>query len=155
MVKKCCLLWLASLILLSLISIANSDTEETLVLITAREADTPDLPSSDLHIKAGRKDEGPIIEVVAPERGKRYKSPLQIIIKFIPKEGKEIDLSTMKVQYLKLLTIDITQRVKPYATENGINLPRARLPSGSHAIRLMIGDITGAITRQVFYLEVF
>ena len=154
MVKKCCLSWLTLLIFLSLASFANGIEVETFELITAREANTPDLPSSELHIEAGREDDGPIIEVVTPELGKIYKSPLQIIIKFIPNKGKEIDLSTMKVQYLKLLTVDITHRVKPYTTENGINVPGAKLPSGDHGIRLIIGDITGAITRQVFYVEV-
>lgn len=138
----------------SLASLSHAINEEPLELITAQEAATPDMPSFIWHLEAGRDEGGPVIEVITPQSGKPYKSPLQIIVRFIPKDGNEVDLSTLKVEYLKLFTIDLTPKVKPYATEDGIKISEAKLPSGIHTIRVTIGDVRGAVTRQVFSVEV-
>jgi len=99
-------------------------------------------------------DDGPEVDVLTPKQGKPYRPPVEISIRFIPKDGSDIDLSTLKVEYLRFITINLTKRVRPYATKKGIEIPKTSLPSGTHTIRLTIGDMSGAITRRVFYVKV-
>ena len=93
---------------------------------------------------------GPIIKVVTPEEGKVYAPPVNIELNFITKDLAEIDLSTLKVEYLKLFSIDITQRVMPYVSKQGIKISNAQFPSGTHNLKVTIGDKSGAVTIQKF-----
>lgn len=137
-----------------LASISLSAENEAFQLITADEAAAPDLDPSSWHAEASRGDDGPSIQVLSPQMGSSMKAPVIIDVKFLKKDGRDIDLSTLKVEYLKFLTIDLTPRVKNYVSKEGIKVPNANLPSGSHTIRLSIGDVTGAVTKQVFTFEV-
>jgi len=127
---------------------------KVLELITADEAASPELSPSAMHIEAALSDDGPEVDVLIPKQGKPYRPPVEISIRFIPKDGKDINLSTLKVEYLRFITINLTKRVRPYATKKGIEIPKTSLPSGTHTIRLTIGDMSGAITRRVFYVKV-
>ncbi len=148
--KGIALIFLLGLLFISSVSGSNGKPFE---LINSQEAAIPGQPPN--HIEAGRDlDAGPSVEVVAPEVGKTYKAPLHVLVKFIPKDGKDIDLSALKVEYLKFWSIDITYRVLPYITKEGIDIPAADLPSGKHKIRLSVADITGAITRVVMVASI-
>ncbi len=156
MYKRCSLLWIIPLILFTFISTARGEDINPVELITAQEAGSPDMDPSQMHIEVGREEEnGPAIELLAPQIGTPLKSPVPIAVKFIQRAGKDIDPSTFKLEYLKFLTIDLTSRVKQYVTKDGIKVPEAKLPSGTHTIRLSIGDITGALTKRIFTIEVF
>ena len=144
----------ASLLVLFFASASISAEFEPLVLITAEEAAAPDLNLAEWHLEVSRTDEGPEIQVLSPHMGASVKKPVSIDVRFIKGE-KEIDLSTIKLEYLKFLTIDLTPRVKDYLTKEGIKVPNVNLPSGTHTIRLSVGDIAGAVTKQVFTFEVF
>ncbi|OGW57017.1 MAG: hypothetical protein A2Y48_03185 [Nitrospirae bacterium RIFCSPLOW2_12_42_9] len=155
MYKRCCLLLIVPLILFTFISTARGGEEGPLELITAQEAATPDMDPSQLHVEVGREDgNGPIIELIAPEMGSPLKPPVPISIKFVKRAEKEIDTATFKLEYLKFITIDLTSKVKQYVTKEGIKVPEAKLPSGTHTIRLSIGDITGALTKRILTIEV-
>lgn len=136
-------------------SVAVSDEKGPVELITVAEAAARDIDPSSLYIDVGREEDGgPVIEVISPQRGTPLKPPVPITVKFIKREGKEIDLSTFKVEYLKFITLDITPRVRDYVTKEGIKVPEAKLPSGIHTIRLSIGDVTGIVTKQMLTFEV-
>lgn len=153
MSKKSFLLCASLLLVFAPLSFKTGAAEGPVELITAEEAATPDAPL--FQLRSGREDDkGPTIEVISPTTENTYESPLAISVKFLPKEGIEIDLSTFKVEYLKFFTIDITERLKPYVTVEGIDVPDAKLPSGKHSIRLAIGDVTGAVSRRVFTVKV-
>jgi len=154
MLRRSRLFWVVSFFLLSFPVISGAEGGKVLELITAEEAASPELPPSALHIEAALPDDGPTIDVLTPKNGKPYKPPVEISIRFIPKDGRGIDLSTLKVEYLKFITIDLTKRVRPYATKKGIEIPKTSLPSGSHTIRLTIGDVSGAVTKRIFYVKV-
>lgn len=140
---------------LSFVNLALSEEKQVVELITAEEAAAPDIDPSEFYIEAGRdEDNGPAIEVISPQRGASVKPPVPINVRFVKKEGKEIDISTFKVEYLKFIALDITSRVKDYVTKDGIKVPEVKLPSGTHTIRLSIGDNTGAVTKQVLTFEV-
>lgn len=124
-------------------------------LITQAEALLPDM-SAIQYENVGREIEsksdstGPIIKVITPEEGKTYAPPLNIELHFITKGLSEIDLSTLKVEYLKFLSIDITERVLPYVNKEGIKISNAKFPSGTHNLKITVGDKKGAVTIQKF-----
>nr|AMP41529.1 hypothetical protein [uncultured Nitrospirota bacterium] len=55
---------------------------------------------------------------------------------------------------LKFISIDLTSKVMPYATTEGIFAEDLPLPSGNHKIRLSIGDTGGGVTRLQFEIKV-
>lgn len=125
-------------------------------LITQAEALLPDMSAiqyenvaRDIQSKSDSAA-GPIIKVITPEEGKTYSPPLNIELHFITKGLTEIDLSTLKVEYLKFLSIDITERVLPYVNKEGIKISNAKFPSGTHNLKITISDKKGAVTIQKF-----
>lgn len=125
---------------------------EIMTLLTEEEGAMKEAPSGLYEI--GRAlNNGPDIKVITPQPNEEYKPPLKIIILFTPTDGKEVDLSKLKVECLKLFTINITERVLSYTTKEGIKIENAKLPSGKHKIRVTIGDVEGGITQEVFTVK--
>lgn len=109
------------------------------------------------HVDIGRDDlccdMGPIIEVQMPVAGSPLNAPIEIRVTFTPR-NHPIDLSTLEVELVKFINIDITDRVLEYTTEQGIQLQEANIPSGSHRIRITLADSTGITGTQDFLFEV-
>ena len=124
-----------------------------LEFITEAEAASKDTPNP-VYFEITRTEGGPSIEVLSPEVGKSYQSPINIKVRFAPSGGFDIDLATFKVEYMKFIAIDLTQRVKDYVSKDGIDVPDAKLPSGRHTIRMSVGDANGVVTRRIFTVEV-
>jgi hypothetical protein len=97
---------------------------------------------------------GPEIMLISPEPESINLSPLKILVKFNPREGTKVDISTLRVELLKFITINITDRLKGYASNEGINVEKAELPSGNYKIRVTLSDTTGGMTSRVFVLRV-
>ena len=140
------------LVMLFIVSSSFAETE-IMTLLTEEEGALEDAPSSLYEV--GRPfNDGPKIQVVTPETNNQYKSPMRITILFVPIDNKDIDLSKLKVEFLKLFTIDLTKRVLPYATKEGINIEKADLPKGKHNIRITIGDSQGGLTQVVITAKI-
>ena len=125
---------------------------DPVVLLTEEEGAMASAPAGLIDVGAPL-DTGPSIEVVKPERNADLRSPIAIIVRFVP-NGKEVDLSSLKVEVLKFLKIDITKRVLPYATRQGIQAENAILPAGEHKLQVTIGDVGGGISRKVFLVKI-
>jgi hypothetical protein len=97
---------------------------------------------------------GPDIQVLSPEPEIAYPSPLKVLVKFFPREGTQVDLSSLKVECLKIFAINITDRIREYITSQGINVDKAEFPSGAHKIRVTLGDTGGGVTSRVFMVKV-
>lgn len=106
-------------------------------------------------MNVGREDLdiGPIIEVVKPSDGAQTASPLEVAIRFTPRLSP-IDMDSLKIGIVKFVTIDITDRVKPYATPQGIQLKEAKIPSGKHRVRISLSDAAGSVSIKEVMLEV-
>jgi len=131
----------------------TSNTREAMTLLTEEEGAMKNAPFGSFEI--GRvMNTGPGIEVLEPKIEGGKKSPIKVIILFLTKEGQEIDLSTLKVECLKFFTIDLTDRVLPFTTKDGITIENAKLPLGKHTLRLTIGDVQGGMTQEVFNVKV-
>jgi hypothetical protein len=125
-------------------------------LITTDEARQPDaLPGEVRGLAKGAQGDpnGPEIVVASPEDGKHYQPPVAIDITFRPRASR-VDVDTLEVAYLKWISIDITDRVRPYATETGIQVTNAELPKGSHRVRVTIADVEGRTTQRTMEIEV-
>ena len=100
------------------------------VLITAEEAK---LPANNVSRRAVFL--GPIIELVSPRPDLGpVRSPIRLVLKFRNHGGAKVDLGTLTVTYLKKPTIDLSARIAPFATAEGINMPIAEVPAGSHRL---------------------
>lgn len=124
-------------------------------LVTPEEAAMPSAPADQITTRGlgpfeiGREapDTGPLIEVLKPEGGKAQSPPVAVSVKFAPRNAP-VDVSSLKVQVVKLIPIDITDRVRPYVTAEGIEIPDAKLPSGEYKVRLSLSDNAGGISRK-------
>jgi len=143
------------LIMLGTIFLQGTQVSETVAsenywLITPQEAALPPVPTrrptipGELPFDIGREDLGlgPIIEIVKPNQKGPIKSPAAILVRF-EKRLTSINLESLKVTLVKFISIDITDRIKPYVSIEGIDIPDAPLPSGEHLVRLALEDVEG------------
>lgn len=130
---------------------------EGMWLVTPEEAalaPTPmDKPVGQLDIGREPPDTGPVIEVLKPLLGAPVSVPLEISVKFVPRSAP-VDLASLKVTLMKLFGIDITDRVRPYASPAGIQIPDAKLPSGEHTVRITVADASGGVSQKHVTLTV-
>ena len=95
---------------------------------------------------------GPRIEVVG-EREQNH-SPLHLQLKFESFGGSKIDPGSLRVTYLRNPNVDLTERVRSFASVSGLDMPDAELPPGDHMIRVDIRDSDGRIGTTSFLLKV-
>lgn len=90
----------------------------------------------------------PRITVVSPHPGDSpIASPLRIELAFETSPDAHILPDTLRVRY-GLLKIDITSKLKPYATvtEKGLLADNAAIPAGFHRLFIEISDSAGRTT---------
>ena len=122
-----------------------------LVLITKQEAalaNAPEDPKIASKLLEEEVERGPIIVLNSPKNEGRYPKPIKIDILFIPRDAADIDLSTLKVIYVKIFDIDITARLKKHTTDKGIQIPEAELPPGKHKLKILLADTKGHMSTQ-------
>jgi len=116
-------------------------------LITVDEASRPD----GLYIVPRALTRGPSIKLeTSPDvssAGFAFRLALDA------KGGAVIDAKTLKVEYLKEPTADLTQRMANYFQGNKLEIAQAKVPPGKHAIRVSIKDSEGRQTTQIIQLE--
>jgi hypothetical protein len=101
-----------------------------------------------------RYSTGPQIEVVEPQPDAEYKAPIRLIINFIPRPGTQVDLKSFRLEYVKLISIDITKRVAGYVGPTGVRIEKADLPAGEHKLRITLKDSEGGISQQVYLVKI-
>lgn len=132
---------------------APSFGADKLVLVTDEEASRPSQPAGELNRRGITR--GPQVTQVDPAPGpEAIKSPMHLLIKFESRGGSKIDTSGVKVTYMKTPAIDLTDRVKPYLKDGGIDIDAAELPPGNHLIRVDVKDSEGRITTSLLNLTV-
>ena len=128
---------------------------EPVMLISADEAAQPDAPIK--RPKFARADSvpknGPIISFLKPQDGDAVQKPFPIRIEFKPRESP-VNLKSLEVTYLKFIPIDITDRILPYVTAAGVDLPEAQIPEGRHRVRFALSDSAGNRTEALLNVKV-
>ena len=97
---------------------------------------------------------GPAIEQVSPPEAKSVTSPLPLKINFLARNNASIDKDSVKVTYIKTPAVDLTPRVKPSLTPEGIDMKQAEIPPGTHVIRIDVKDSQGRATTAMIKLSV-
>lgn len=125
-----------SLFAAAILALAASAAEAA-TLITDAEAG---LPAAAGNVTMRGITRGPSVKLVNPAE---TKSPFDLKVKFEAHGGATIEPGSVKVVYLKSPTVDITDRVKPFVTADGIDMSKAEVPAGQHAIRIDVKDSEG------------
>jgi hypothetical protein len=68
---------------------------------------------------------------------------MELKIKFTAHNGTTIDPAAVKVIYDKQMPIDLTDRLRKYMSSDGIDMPDAEVPSGTHLLRVELKDSLG------------
>lgn len=125
---------------------------EPLELLTAEEAARPAIKS--YGFASRERADGPAIVVESPLQDGEEVAVTSLRIKFISRPGDGIDLATLKVECLKETPIDLTPRLKSYATINGISLEKFRVPEGLYRFRVSVADYQGRLSEKEFTVNV-
>ena len=123
-----------------------------LVLITEQEAKLPELPVVSLIRRAG-VTRGPKVILVSPADS-YVKSPVHLQIRFESFGGAKVDLSSVKVTYVKIPPVDLSTRLASVTQASGINVPGAEIPAGIHHIRVDVKDSEGRSGLADFALKI-
>jgi hypothetical protein len=123
-------------------------------LVTPSEAALPaaQIPALDMRGSPTRR---PLVTVVSPPPAAGLvHSPVNLNLQFRAFGGAAIDPLSVVVTYLKQPAIDLTQRLTPYITEQGIDIPQAQVPPGKHEFWIELKDNQGRIGSATFSFQV-
>ena len=123
------------------------------VLITKAEAEAPP-PRNAAAVATRGITRGPGIEQLSPDPDKQVRSPLRLQIKVHIRNNVEIDIGSVKLVYLRLEPIDLTERIKAHIKSDGIQMERADVPPGLHTLRLDLRDKQGRAASAIIKLDV-
>ena len=128
------------------------DAEPTIVwIISPEEAELP----IDRQLLPDKSDpDGPKVIVRNPGEVAEVVPPVTIDVAFQANDDATVDFKTLKVTYLKLFGIDITDRLRPYLTTAGIHAVNAPLAPGHHSIEISVNDTAGRRTVERFSFTV-
>jgi hypothetical protein len=140
---------------MSILCFERSHAEpKRIVLITADEAQLPHAASVDLTFRAGIS-RGPAIELLSPKPSEtQVQSPVHLQLKFEGRGGAQIDLNSLKLTYIRKPPVDLTNRIRDFAKQTGVDLPEAEIPLGMHIIRADVKDKDGRSGSLIFKLNV-
>jgi len=127
------------------------------VLITGAESALPNAPAT-----AGAPNPRTrgmfrppdIVQISPAPNGMARRAPFPFKIEFTPHHGSAVDVSTVKLTYMKVPPVDITQRFRSYLSSSGIFIPAAQLPPGVHTIRIEVADSDGYPNTALVTLKV-
>jgi len=136
----------------ALLGLAGTRALAGTVLITPDEAKRPPAKGATGMDSRGIT-RGPHIELADIDKGEVH-SPLHLLIRFQAFGGASIDLNGLQVTYLRMPSVDLTPRVKPFAQPTGIDIPDAELPPGDHPVRVDVRDSDGRVATANFVLKV-
>jgi hypothetical protein len=89
---------------------------------------------------------GPRITIISPPpTGGMVRSPVNFRLRFETFGGAKINAESVVITYKKLPPIDLTQRVTAFITSEGIAMPVAEVPSGTHRIEVEVKDSDGRL----------
>jgi hypothetical protein len=121
-------------------------------LVTEQEAA---LPPDLLAIDHRGIFHGPSAVIVSPPPNAGVmKSPVSLRIKLQAHGGAKVDPDSIVVTYKKTPEIDITQRIMPFITADGIDVPDAEVPPGTHTFRIEVKDNKGYLGATDFSFRV-
>lgn len=122
----------------------SSGIAQATTLIRDDEALLPNDNTMDVSTRAITR--GPSIETQATDTTPLAHVPFSFVVHFVPHGGAKIDPTSVHILYTKVPAIDLTERLRPYITAQGIELPDAIVPEGKHILRVSVGDSDGRLS---------
>jgi hypothetical protein len=115
---------------------------EPLELVTEEEARRPAPPWDEAPFDL--RGSGPTITIRSPRDGEETVSPLEVDVEFGPgPSGLPVREESLKVAYVLLISIDLTDKVLPHLQQNRLHVQGVKIPAGRHKIRVSIADAGG------------
>jgi len=75
-------------------------------------------------------------------------------IAFEASSDKAIDPTSLSVKYLKVISIDLTDRMKPYLNDNRLVIKDLKVPEGKHRLQFSIAYTSGEKSMMEIVLSV-
>ncbi len=133
---------------------ASFAQSSTVTLITADEAKRPRAKSTDLTFRAGIS-RGPAIELLSPRSSEAgIQSPIHLQLKFEGHGGAQIDQASFKLIDVCDPPVDLTDRIKEFVNQAGVDVPAAAIPDGSYLIRAEVKDKEGRTGFLTFTINI-
>ena len=120
---------------------------EPLALVSAAEAQLPNATM----VSTRAITRGPGVKLLTPTEVSAPSFALKIALE--PRGGATIDTASIKLEYLKEPSIDLTQRVSAGIKADAIELPQLSLPKGAHHFRVSVKDSEGRATTSTLSLN--
>ncbi len=128
-----------------------SGSAAAVTLITDDEAKRPNDPQAAVTRGITR---GPSIQFEPPATGPAAHAPFDFRVHFEAHGGATVDPAHIRILYLKMPNVDLTERLRPYITAQGIDMPTAQIPSGEHPLKVEVEDSDGRSGEATFTLNV-
>ena len=162
-----------SLILVTVILFLNitghgwTEDRKTISWITQEEAALPTMKPKETSMDNQSKSKkqtfpinqqsvaGPIIKIEKPDQDQFYDDLIDILIRFDKNPlGELVNMESLRVIYLKMFGIDITDRVRPYIKKTLIDANGIMFPEGEHEFEVRIKDIEDIESAKIFKVKV-
>jgi hypothetical protein len=123
-----------------LITLLLAGQASATTLVTVQESN---LPPDDSRTRSAIERGPDIIAVYPAPKSGAIQSPFDFRVKFQAHGNTQIDFDSLTIVYKRVPAIDLTARVKPFVRSDGIDMPIAEVPPGSHRILILIRDTAG------------
>ena len=162
-----------SLILVTVILFLNitghgwTEDRKTISWITQEEAALPTVKPKETNMDNQSKSKkqtfpinqqsvaGPIIKIEKPDQDQFYDDLIDILIRFDKNPlGELVNMESLRVIYLKMFGIDITDRVRPYIKKTLIDANGIMFPEGEHEFEVRIKDAEQMESSEIFKIKV-
>jgi hypothetical protein len=144
--------WIFLAAVLGAPALAMAQAAEPIQLITRHEASFP--PPAASGSQERNLTRGPGVDRLAPPAIGIGGDPFRFAVKFKPRNGVPIDPASVRVTYRRALDVDLTARIKPFITANGIDASAVIVPPGKHVIEIEATDKEGRLGRGQVILTV-
>lgn len=125
---------------IALLPVAGRTQGAGIWLVNSQEAALPPATTS----KAGRSiTRGPAIRQISPANAVAANQPFDLHVEFAGRGGEKINPASAQVMILRGNNIDVTSRLKPFITANGIEMPNAMVPAGTYVLQVAVSDANG------------
>lgn len=132
--------------------LATTQAAEPLHLITRHEANFP--PPAASSSPERNLTRGPGVDRLAPPPIGIGGDPFRFAVKFKPRNGVAIDPAKVRVTYRREVDVDLTARIKPFISADGIDAAAVIVPPGRHLIEIEATDREGRVGRGQITLTV-
>jgi hypothetical protein len=158
---------MAVILILNLTGLIQAEENKTVSWITDEEAALPamkspvtgmkGLPESDNQPFRVKKQSmaGPIIKIEKPDPDQLYDDLIDILISFDKNPiGEPVNMESLRIIYLKMFGIDITDRIRPYIKETRIDANGIKFPEGEHEFEIRIKDNEQMESSEIIKIKV-